>query len=260
MKLKISLLTIILAASVLLAGRMEAQVADYGLANGILSFEESSFPVHCSKGSGISISSEHSKLGQKSLKWDWRKEEAYISIKGEIPYLPENPDPKETSVASFVFWMYSPDYIDSSVRFSFLKDGKECCHFIYDLGYQGWRGSWVGFDRDMQGQAEIGMDEVRIYAPKGIKKGTLFFDGIITSSFQDVRYHTPDWHAPYVNEKTTIHWLVLNNSWKLSLDIPEKDELTESDVQDIRNTIDIITKVLETTDFETQMLYYCSSW
>lgn len=31
-------------------------------------------------------------------------------------------------------------------------------------------------------------------------------------------------------------------------------------VQDIKNTIDIITKVLETTDFETQMLYYCSSW
>ena len=29
---------------------------------------------------------------------------------------------------------------------------------------------------------------------------------------------------------------------------------------DIEKTIDIITKVLETTDFETQMLYYCSSW
>ena len=73
MKLRISLFTIILAASVLLTGSMEAQVADYGPANGILSFEESSFPVHCSKGSGISLSSEHSKLGQKSLKWEWRK-------------------------------------------------------------------------------------------------------------------------------------------------------------------------------------------
>lgn len=31
-------------------------------------------------------------------------------------------------------------------------------------------------------------------------------------------------------------------------------------VEDIKNTIDIITKVLETTDFETQMIYYCSSW
>ena len=31
-------------------------------------------------------------------------------------------------------------------------------------------------------------------------------------------------------------------------------------VEDIKNTIDIITKVLETTDFETQMIYYVSSW
>lgn len=31
-------------------------------------------------------------------------------------------------------------------------------------------------------------------------------------------------------------------------------------IDDIKRTIDIITKVLETTDFETQMLYYCSSW
>ena len=31
-------------------------------------------------------------------------------------------------------------------------------------------------------------------------------------------------------------------------------------VDDIKNTIDIINKVLETTDFDTQMLYYGSSW
>lgn len=31
-------------------------------------------------------------------------------------------------------------------------------------------------------------------------------------------------------------------------------------VDDIKHTIDIITKVLETTDFETQMVYYVSSW
>lgn len=31
-------------------------------------------------------------------------------------------------------------------------------------------------------------------------------------------------------------------------------------VDDIISTINIITRVLETTDFNTQMLYYCSSW
>ena len=91
----------------------------------------------------------------------------------------------------------------------------------------------MAFDRDMQGTPEIGMDEIRIYAPEGVKKGRLYFDGIIPASFQDVRYHTPDWQAPFINEQTKIHWLVLNNSWKLKLDIPLKDKLSASDLQDM---------------------------
>ena len=31
-------------------------------------------------------------------------------------------------------------------------------------------------------------------------------------------------------------------------------------VNDIKDTIDIVTKVLETTDFEKEMVYYVSSW
>ena len=31
-------------------------------------------------------------------------------------------------------------------------------------------------------------------------------------------------------------------------------------VNDIKETIDIVTKVLETTDFEKEMVYYVSSW
>lgn len=262
MKIKYFVSTIILAASVLLSGRSEAQVVDYGLANGVLSFEDGTAPAQCSKGSALSVSQEHSKLGISSLKWDWRKNDQYISIKGEIPYLPENPDPKETSIASFVLWMYSPVALDGTVRFSFLKDGRECCWFDYYLGFQGWRGSWVGFDRDMQGNPEIGMDEVRIYAPENIKRGTLYFDGLITSSFQDVRYHTPDFHAPYVNEKTDIHWLVLNNSWKLALDIPQKSSLTDTELQDMKTVkarfVQLITETVKEYSFEEAVEMYDS--
>ena len=260
MRLKYSVLSILLAASVLLSGRAEAQVVDYGQANGVLSFEEGTSPATCTKGAGLNISQEHSKLGTHSLKWDWKKKGAYISIKGDIPYLPENPDPKETSIASFVFWMYSPVSLDGTVRFSFLKDGRECCWFDYYLGFQGWRGSWVGFDRDMKGKPEIGMDEVRIYAPENIKKGTLYLDGLITSSFQDVRYHTPDFHAPYVNEKTDIHWLILNNSWKLSLDVPQKSGLTAEEINDMKTVKDrfiqlITEKVKPYTLEEARKMY-----
>ena len=37
-------------------------------------------------------------------------------------------------------------------------------------------------------------------------------------------------------------------------------EYDEYYMDSIKETIDIITKVLETTDFETQMIYYISSW
>ena len=260
MKFKASVLSMILAASVLLCGRSEAQVADYGMVNGVISFEDGTAPAVCSKGSRLTTSNEHAKLGTQSLKWDWKTSGAYISIKGKIPYLPENPDPKETSVASFVFWTYSPERLEGDIRFSFLKQGKECCHFTYKLGFQGWRGSWVGFDRDMQGEPEIGMDEVRIHAPEGIRMGSLLFDGIITSSFQDVRYHTPDWQAPFVNEKTTIHWLILNNSWKLSLDIPQKASISQEEIQDIKTVKDrfihlVTEKVKSYTLEEARKMY-----
>lgn len=236
------LIILSLAASLLFS--LEAQVVDYGIANGVLSFEDGVSPAEASKCSRLTVSNEHSKLGTNSLKWDWKKKGSYISIKGDIPYLPENPNPKETSIASFVFWMYSPAVLDGTVRFSFLKNGRECCHFDYCLGFQGWRGSWVGFDRDMQGKPEIGMDEVRIYAPKTIRKGTLYLDGLITSSFQDVRYHTPDFHAPYVNEKTDIHWLILNNSWKLSLDVPQKESLTAEEIGDMKTVRDRFVQIV----------------
>ena len=232
-----------LAASVAISVAAGAQVADYGRANGILSFEETveSAP---SEGSLTSISQEHAKLGTYSLKWEWKNKGAFLSFKENVPYLPENPDPKETSVASFVFWVYAPEVSEGSLKFVFLKDGKECCHFTYRLGFKGWRGAWVAFDRDMKGTPEIGMDEIRIYAPEGTKKGCLYFDGIIPSSFQDVRYHTPDWQAPFINEKTTIHWLILNNSWKLKLDIKPKKSLSHQDMKDMKTIEERFLKLM----------------
>ena len=233
MKSLFRFLTIILAASTFFPWKVEAQVVDYGRDNGILSFETGIESAVAGKGSRLSVSDEHNKLGAHSLMWEWNKKDACLTFKTDIPYLPENPNPKETSVSSFVFWVYSPEALDGDIRFTFLKGGKECCHFTYKLGFTGWRGAWVAFDRDMQGKPEIGMDEIRIYAPKGQKEGVLYFDGVIPSSFQDVRYHTPDWQAPFINEETTIHWLVLNNSWKLKLDIPQKKSLKLADIHDM---------------------------
>ena len=195
----------------------------------ILSFENGIAPAKEGRHSSLKVSQEHSKLGQNSLLWKWTGEGAWIEIPGKIPYLPQNPNPKETSVSTFVFWVYSPEPVEGSMTFTFMKGDKVCCGFDYRLGFTGWRGAWVAFDRDMGGEPETGMDKVVITAPKGAKKGTLYFDGIITSAFEDVRHHTADWQAPFINKGTTSHWLVLNDNWNLSLDIPSGQNITEKE-------------------------------
>ena len=223
MTIKNTLISFVLAASSLFSA--EAQVVDYGLDNGVHSFESGTEGFVPSKHSHLDICGNHSKLGSKSLIWEWNRAGAYIELSKPIPYLPENPNPKETSVSSFVFWIYSPEALSGSLRFSFLKDGKECCHFDYQLGFEGWRGAWVAFDRDMEGKPEVGMDEVRITSSKDLKKGKLLFDGIITASFQDVRYHTADWQARFINKQTTNFWLTLNQFWDNQFDIPEPNKV-----------------------------------
>ena len=107
--------------------------------------------------------------------------------------------------------------------FSFLKDGRECSSFKYKLGFKGWRGAWVAFDRDMEGKPKEGMDAVQIRV-EGVKKGKLYFDGVIPAAFEDVRYHTPDFQAPFINEGTSVHWLLLNEHWNKSLSFFPQDK------------------------------------
>ena len=230
MKSFISLIITLAAATA-----TQAKVVDFNMPGTILSFEQDLENVSGGKKSSLTLSEEHSKLGEKSLKWSWKKAGEQLTVKGTIPYMDENPNPKETSVSTFVFWVYSPAELSGNLKFTFYKGEKECCHFDYGLGFKGWRGAWVAFDRDMTGTPEEGMDRIVITAPEQIKKGTLFFDGIIKSSFQDVRHHTADWQAPYINANTSIHWLILNKSWNNRLDIPVEGKITDKQQKDLQN-------------------------
>ena len=182
-------------------------------------------PDYMSFESGKGISTEHYKTGTHSLKWSWKCSGAMLNFKRSVPYLSRNPNSEETSVSTFVFWVYSPEKLTGQLHFEFLKKGRVCCSFPYRLGFQGWRGAWVAFDRDMEGRPEEGMDQIRIRID-GPRKGTLYFDGIIPAVFEDVRYHTADYQVPFVNEGTDIHGLMLLSHARKELDIPCKDSLS----------------------------------
>lgn len=179
----------------------------------ILSFETSVAPFTVEKGSELVISDTHYKHGTHSARWSWSKRGAQLRIEAPVGYLAQNPNPKETSVSTFVFWLYAPKALEGSVRFEFRKQGRTCAWFDYGLDFTGWRGAWVAFDRDMQGAPEEGMDEV-IITTQGAKKGELYLDHLILSSFQDARQHTADFQAPFINPATESHWLILLRSWR----------------------------------------------
>lgn len=179
----------------------------------ILSFESSTEPLTASEGSRLDRSPLHYKHGAHAARWRWSREGAQVRIGAPVEYLSRNPDPRETSVSTFVFWVYVPEALPGALRFEFRKQGRTCSWFDYGLNFTGWRGAWVAFDRDMQGKPEEGMDELVVTA-RGAARGEVFLDHVILSSFQDVRYHTADFQAPFINAGTTNHWLVLLESWR----------------------------------------------
>ena len=208
----------------------------------LLSFEESASPFEALQGSTLSISDQHYKHGHHSAVWQWSEQGAQVAIRREIEYLKENPNPKETSVSTFVFWLYAPERVEGTLRFEFRKEGRTCSWFDYELGFEGWRGSWVAFDRDMEGTPEEGMDEVVVTA-LNTPQGELLFDHWILSSFQDVRHHTADLHAPFVNKETTSHWLVLVQSWQQELDNFTPGESTLSTPGDLGDAELILSRL-----------------
>ena len=222
---------ILLAAAAVWSLTLSAQSVGEVADARILSFEESAAPLVAGRGSTLSLSAEHYKLGSHSACWQWSQRGAQLRIDAPIGYLSENPNPRETSVSTFVFWVYAPEAVEGSLRFEFRKQGRTCAWFDYGLGFTGWRGAWVAFDRDMQGRPEEGMDQL-VVTVEGARRGKLFLDHWILSSFQDVRHHTADFQAPFINAGTTNHWLVLLESWRHPM--PEAPEsIDEATVRDM---------------------------
>ncbi len=220
---KIIITAVVAAAVVSVAAQPVVEVSDPR----ILSFEESAAPVVALRGSTVVRSEAHYKHGMRSLRWQWRRDGAQLRLEAPINYLSQNPDPNDTSISSFVFWLYAPEAVGGELRFEFRKKGRRCAWFDYGLNFSGWRGAWVAFDRDMQGTPEEGMDEL-VITVNGARHGELFFDHFILASFQDVRYHTADLQAPFINAATDSHWLVLLRSWRNPM---PKVALTVSDAE-----------------------------
>lgn len=200
----------------------------------LLSFEEGAVPEYIScKQSSAAISDIHYKDGTHSLEWNY-KSGAVLSIKKDLKFEKKDASGKDLFLSAFVVWVYNEQAQDKTVTFEFLKDGKVCTSFPFNINFKGWRGAWVCYERDMKGTPLEGMNEIRVIAPD--VKGKLFFDQVIIASKVDPRQQTADLQVPFVNEATTSHWLMIYKHSLLKSDLPltpvteqQKNEIREMD-------------------------------
>ena len=183
-------------------------------------------------GTKLSRSNTHVKHGDYSLCWTFGCR-SIMSIHRDIQFEPVDPSGVDTYLSAFIVWIYNEKELNDKVTFQFLKAGKYCCSFDFNVNYHGWRAAWVCFERDMQGVPEVGMDEIRVIAPN--HKGRLWIDHMITAVKVDARQQTADRQVPFVNSRSDNHWLQVYRNSLLQADItpiPMTDAL-KNDIQTI---------------------------
>ena len=221
--------TYLLSALLLMAASASAQfITD----ERIISFEDNCSINGVSAYNGnVSLSESHFKDGTSSMKWDFSGKGDYISLKKDLKFEYKDPTGKDLYLSTFVCWVYNETPMPDEIKFEFLKDGKYCCSFPMKINFKGWRAAWVCYERDMQGEPQEGMNEIRIIAPE--KAGSLYFDHIMTASKTDHRHQTADIQLPFVNKGNENHWLVVYKHSLIKPDMPLAP-VTQREIAEIR--------------------------
>ena len=194
------------------------------------SFEENIPAEFTAKNSSMEVNNEHFKDGHHSLAWKFEAN-GVLSIKKDLKFEPIDPTGKDLYMSAFIVWVYNEKAMDKQIEFQFLKDGKRCTSFPFNINYTGWRAAWVCYERDMEGTPEVGMNEIRVVAPD--VEGQLFIDHMITATKVDARQQAPDFQIPFVHKDTDNHWLVIYKHSKLKTDL-ELTPITNEDKQQMK--------------------------
>ncbi|MGN0036119.1 MAG: chondroitinase family polysaccharide lyase [Bacteroidaceae bacterium] len=196
----------------------------------LLSFEGTEVPAYvvAGEGSETQISNRHWKDGASSLQWTFAPG-AELSIRRDLRFEAKDPTGKDTYLSAFCPWIYSEKPMNDSLRFRFLKNGRECCSFVFHLRFTGWRTGIVVYERDMQGVPEEGMNEVRITAPG--QAGILYLDHVVTGTKMDLRPQNADLQVPFVNKGFRGNNWVANS--RLTPYIPQEAVLTDTQREEL---------------------------
>ena len=182
------------------------------------SFEkESVLSEYKTENSNLITSKKHYKYGKNSLKWSWSDKASFGTSNFKFLTLEESPlaygnyFPASPTLQMAIYNEVSQD---EQITISYQKDGKKEVWFNLSLNFTGWRKIWVPF-YEMDGNAPkkgtaVNYDYFKITTTA--KSGTLFFDDIIFSQYQDDRHQFPDNLIPFIKEDKKLRedfWMPL---------------------------------------------------
>ncbi|GAA4304608.1 chondroitinase family polysaccharide lyase [Aestuariibaculum suncheonense] len=170
----------------------------------------------------LSISKAHRRFGETSLQWNWNNEGSFSTSNFKILSHDESPleygdhFPASPTLALSIY-NETPKY--NKITIAFEKDGVKQVWFDLELSFKGWRRIWVPF-YEMQGNAPqkgASVDYDLFKVSTEANTGTLFFDDIIFSQYQDDRHQYPDMLVPFIKSDQDLskdHWMPLISNYK----------------------------------------------
>ncbi len=194
--------------------------------------------------SAVRTDREHHRGGGQSLCWE-AEDSAELILKGPVEYRHFREGGPNQDRCCFVVWLYREEAEEEALRFTFCKEGRECCHFDFGQSFRGWRTCWVPF-RDMEGEPEEGMDEIRLRRTGG-GRGHVWLDQMITSVPIDPRHPVPDLQVPFVNPSVdravNSHWTSLLRFFRMEQ--AQRERICAAKGEKVRREISLIEERME---------------
>ncbi|WP_303315287.1 chondroitinase family polysaccharide lyase [Flavivirga abyssicola] len=171
------------------------------------SFEGTSVPSNWNAALGsLSISSNHYKLGSKSLQWDWSANDELtvtnLQAEGLVP----------AQVQSFFqnmfrIWIYNTNAINTgSLEIEFYdNNGVKQFNYPFYLNFTGWRAGSASYRHEMLGpKGSDNITTLKIKAPTS-GSGTLHFD-FIDYTMERNTDRSADYQLPFITLDNGKHW------------------------------------------------------
>ena len=156
----------------------------------------------------LSTSTDHYKLGSKSLKWDWSAN-AVITISNLQSHGLTASEVLGYYDHFFRMWVYNNAAIPGGqLQIEFYDNtGTKQFYYSFGINYTGWRAATADYDAEMSGNKNsTNITTMKIKAPTS-GSGTFFFD-FIDFTMPRITERAKDYQLPFIpNIEGDLHWI-----------------------------------------------------